>query len=62
MLDDWNRCQECGRFIAYEDFATGAALHHLLEPDSQLGVETWETLCAKHRPQRSVCDGGDDGS
>lgn len=46
--DAWNRCDECGEFIAYQDFANGTAIHIMLEPDSDLGVEKWETLCAKH--------------
>lgn len=46
--DLWNRCDSCGRFIAFDDFAQGNAVRRLLEPDSQLGVEKWETLCAEH--------------
>jgi hypothetical protein len=48
MSDPWNRCDVCGKFIALEDFADGKATNTLLEPDSELGKETWETLCAKH--------------
>ena len=47
--DLWNRCDDCGRLIAYQDFADGKATHRLLEPDSYLGKETWETLCSKHK-------------
>ncbi len=45
MKNLWNRCQNCGRFIALDDIADGNALHQLLEPDSDLGVEKWETIC-----------------
>ena len=44
----WNQCDDCGRLIAYDDFTNGRARHQLLEPDSDLGGEKWETLCAKH--------------
>ena len=47
-MADWNRCDECGRFIPLNDFATGNATHKLLEPDSDLGNEKWETLCYEH--------------
>jgi hypothetical protein len=47
-LDLWNRCDECGRFIPLNDFAERKALHWLQEPDSDLGNERWETLCAEH--------------
>jgi hypothetical protein len=49
--DTWNKCQECGRFISYQDFADNNAIHRMLEPDSDLGVEKWETLCFKHYRQ-----------
>lgn len=48
MSDLWNKCDVCGRFIALQDFADGKAKHILLEPDSELGKESWETLCAAH--------------
>lgn len=52
MADAWNRCDECGRFVSYDDLAEGRAVHQLLEPDSDLGGEKWETLCPKHvQPQ-----------
>lgn len=44
----WNQCDECGRFVSYADLETGNALHRLLEPDSDLGGEKWETLCPLH--------------
>ena len=48
MSDPWNRCDVCGKFIALEDITDGKATHTLLEPDSELGKETWETLCPTH--------------
>jgi hypothetical protein len=48
MTDAWNRCEVCGRFIPLDDIAGGFALRRLLEPDSNLGVEKWETLCRWH--------------
>jgi hypothetical protein len=48
VTDAWNRCDDCGRFIPYGDFVSGDAIRKLLEPDSNLGVEKWETLCRRH--------------
>jgi hypothetical protein len=45
--DVFNKCDECGKFIPYEDFTNGAA-RKLLTPQSDLSEETWETLCKKH--------------
>jgi hypothetical protein len=45
----WNRCDECGRFIALKAFAPdGKAARRLIYPDSEFTVETWETLCQEH--------------
>ena len=45
----WNRCDECGRYIAVEDFSPeGAATRIMVLPESDCSVETYETLCAKH--------------
>jgi len=45
----WNRCDECGRFIALEDFVPfGKATRVMVLPDSWYSSETYETLCAKH--------------
>ena len=52
--DLWNKCHECGRIIPYVDFADGRAVHRMLEPDSDLGVEKWETLCRDHYSPRGV--------
>lgn len=46
--DFWNRCDVCGKFISLNDFAEGLAKRRLVEPDSYLTIETWETLCEEH--------------
>lgn len=56
MPETWNKCDECGRFISYEDFADGLALRRLLEPDSNIGGERWETLCRKHYQRPTVSE------
>jgi hypothetical protein len=43
----WNRCDVCGRFIAFDDFGR-AAVRRLVYPDSEFTRETWETLCRAH--------------
>ena len=55
MADCWNKCDDCGRFVSFDDLLEGKAIHRLLEPDSQLGVERFETLCRDHAA------GGGDG-
>jgi hypothetical protein len=47
MTDHWNRCDVCGRFIAYDDFDNGAT-RQMLTPDSHFSSEDWETLCVEH--------------
>ena len=46
-MKPWNRCDDCGRLIAMDDFGNGAT-HRLIYPDSAHTFETWETLCKKH--------------
>lgn len=43
--DLWNKCDECGKFIAYEDFAEGEAVRTLEAPSSLFTDETYTTLC-----------------
>jgi hypothetical protein len=45
----WNKCQECGKFIPYDDFVKGKASHRIVTPESLVTYETYETLCKKHR-------------
>jgi len=40
----WNRCDTCGRFIAFDEFDDGAS-RKLLTPLSDFTSETYETLC-----------------
>lgn len=47
-MPEWNRCDICGRFIPYEDFASGDATNIMVLPDSDLSTETWETYCRIH--------------
>lgn len=42
----WNRCDDCGRFIALKEFERGG-VRRLLTPDSHFSCEEWETLCAR---------------
>lgn len=60
MADLWNRCDECGRFIPLDDFVSGKAIHRLLEPSSDLGVERFETLCHMHVAPDPHCQHGID--
>jgi hypothetical protein len=41
------RCDHCGRFIALEDFASGAT-RRMVTPDSDRSREEYETLCKRH--------------
>lgn len=43
----WNRCDSCGRFISYKDFATGKAVRKLITPDSKYSKEEYSTLCSR---------------
>lgn len=42
--DAWNRCDDCGKFIALDDFDNGA-IREMILPDSDFSVETYRTLC-----------------
>jgi hypothetical protein len=57
----WNRCDVCGRFIAFADFDKGA-IRRLVYPDSEFTRETYETLCrddaTEEERDRSVKGGG----
>lgn len=48
----WNRCDVCGRFIAYADFGDSAT-RRPVTPDSHQSAETWETLCIDHSPLKN---------
>jgi len=45
--DRWNRCDECGRFIAMADFESGMATRYMETPDSDLSSEKFKTTCVK---------------
>lgn len=42
------RCDECGRFISYEDLDSGKATHYMILPDSAYTTEIWATYCKEH--------------
>lgn len=44
------KCDECGRFIAWDDLVAGLAYRELDTPDSHFTAESYTTLCKKHRP------------
>lgn len=49
MKDEhWNRCDVCGKFISFDDLASGRARREMVTPDTAFTAETYETLCAKH--------------
>jgi hypothetical protein len=48
--NDKIKCDECGCFIGVQDLIDGKALHHCVLPDSEFSDETFESLCAKCRP------------
>lgn len=42
------KCDVCGRFISYSDLHSGRAICEMKYPESELTVETYETLCKDH--------------
>lgn len=48
MKKDPIRCDECGKFIAYKDLDSGAAICHLISYDTEYSREEYEALCPKH--------------
>jgi len=48
----WNKCDECGKIISFDDFAKGVASTKLVTPQSDLSEETYETLCKDHQQSR----------
>lgn len=56
----WNRCDDCGRFIAYEDFDNGA-IRSLATADTAFSSESYLTLCkACNRPTNAAGDRTED--
>ncbi len=43
------RCDECGRFVSYNDILHDKAERVLIEPDSHFGPELYRTLCKEHK-------------
>lgn len=52
MNQHWNKCDSCGRFVAFADIETGKARRALITPDSFYSNEYFETLCPFHTQQR----------
>lgn len=50
----WNSCDECGRFIPYQDFADGHAQRLLATPSSEFSDETYDTFCKMHKATTST--------
>lgn len=46
-MAEWNRCDECGRFVGMEDLASGAAKRTFVHPDTEFTAEKWENLCRR---------------
>ena len=42
----WNRCDCCGKFIAFQDFDNGAK-RVMVTPDRAYSAEEYETVCNK---------------
>jgi hypothetical protein len=49
MDGKWNRCDVCGKFISFDDIATGKAVRKMVTPDSEFTDEEYETLCSEHK-------------
>lgn len=47
LCNRWNRCNECGKFIAFKDFENGSAKRELITPDSEYTKEEYSTVCSK---------------
>ena len=42
------KCDVCGKFISFFDLDTGKAIHRMITPDSDISIESFETLCPEH--------------
>lgn len=42
----WNKCDKCGKFIAYINFENGAT-RKLKTPDSHFSNESYDTTCKR---------------
>lgn len=39
------KCDNCGKYISFEDLDKGLAQRHMITPDSEYSKEQYETLC-----------------
>lgn len=46
----FNRCMDCGKFIAYKDFESGEARMSMVSPDSEYSIEEYEVQCKRCNP------------
>lgn len=49
MLTRTNKivCDDCGKFVSYDDLAKGSASHHMINPDAYGFEETFESQCSR---------------
>lgn len=54
-MAEWNRCDDCGKYIGFAELESGEARIRMVTPDSEYTRETWETLCSRclARPNKS---------
>ena len=48
MSENNLKCDECGKFISFDDLESGMATRKLITPDSNYSNEEYETLCKNH--------------
>ena len=41
------KCDECGKYISFNDLYEGKATHYLVTPDSSVSCERWESYCPR---------------
>lgn len=46
-MAEWNRCDDCGKYIGFAELESGEARIRMVTPDSEYTRETWETLCSR---------------
>ena len=51
--EPWNKCDVCGKYIAYADFIRGKALRVFTAPNSQFTEESYTTMCPKCREKEN---------
>lgn len=54
LLDLWNKCDVCGKFIPFRDIEDGIAVRKLLAPESWGQEDEYETLCRDHANEQKI--------